>query len=194
MQLTLLRRQSTLSFSTLPWVLTLSVAAIAFLIVFSVVGTEAKPKIGKLPSELVANNQIRTLDGRNFTLTELRGKVVVLDFFAVWCGHSKQHIPSMTEFGEAESKQGLQIIGLAVDDVESTPVRVRKFIDEMKIDYPIAMISDPEFVRYVESRDISVPQTLVYGRDGRLVAHYNGHNRAIEKELAETINRELEKR
>src|SRR5262249_37423977 len=121
-------------------------------------------------------------------------KVVVLDFFAVWCSYSREHIPGMTEFGEAETKKGLQIIGLAVNDAESTPERVRKFIEEMRIDYPVGMISDPEFVRYVESRDISVPQTLVYARDGRLAAHISGHNRATEKELVEIINRELDKR
>jgi thiol-disulfide isomerase/thioredoxin len=167
---------------------------IALFAVFPTVRTEAKPKIGKLPPEVIANYKIRATDGRTYTLGELRGKVVVLDFFAIWCGHSRHHIPSMTEFGDTEKKQGLQIIGLAVNDAESTPQRVKKFIDEMHIEYPVGMISDPEFARYVDSRDVSVPQTLVYGRDGRLIAHFSGHNNSSEKELADVIGRELEKR
>jgi thiol-disulfide isomerase/thioredoxin len=155
--------------------------------------TEAGPKIGKLPKESVANRQMQMLDGRQFSLAGLRGKVVVLDFFAVWCGHSRQHIPTMTNFGAAERELGLQIVGLAVKDAESTPERVRKFIEEMKITYPVGMISDPDFVSYVESKDVSVPQTLVYARDGRLIAHFNGHNDATAAELAATVKRELDK-
>ncbi|MGH9935357.1 MAG: TlpA disulfide reductase family protein [Blastocatellia bacterium] len=155
--------------------------------------TEAKPKIGKLPKDSVANRQLRTLDGQQFSLAGLRGKVVVLDFFAVWCGHSREHIPTMTKFRDAEREGVLQIIGLAVKDGESTQERVRKFIQEMNIAYPVGMISDPDFSSYVDSKDVSVPQTLVYARDGRLVAHFSGHDDKVAAEIAATINRELVK-
>ena len=155
--------------------------------------TEAKPNIGKLPKDSVANHQLQTLDGRQFSLAGLRGKVVVLDFFAVWCGHSRDHIPTMTKFRDAEREGVLQIIGLAVKDKESTQERVRKFIQEMKIEYPVGMISDPDFSDYVNSKDLSVPQTLVYARDGRLVAYFSGHDDKIGADIAATINRELVK-
>jgi thiol-disulfide isomerase/thioredoxin len=155
--------------------------------------TEAKPKIGKLPKDSVANHQLQTLDGRQFSLAGLRGKVVVLDFFAVWCAHSRHHVPAMLKFGDAEKEGVLQIIGLAVKDSESTEERVRKFIQEMKITYPVGMISDPEFSDYVNSKDLSVPQTLVYARDGRLVAHFSGHDDKVAADIAEAINRELVK-
>jgi len=165
--------------------------AISLALSFS--NTEAKPKIGKLPKDSVANRQLRTLDGRQFSLAGLRGKVVVLDFFAIWCGHSRHHVPTMLKFGDAEKEGVLQIVGLAVKDSESTEERVRKFIQEMKITYPVGMISDPDFSDYVSSKDISVPQTLVYARDGRLVAHFSGHDDKTAAEIAETINRELVK-
>jgi thiol-disulfide isomerase/thioredoxin len=170
-------------------------AAFVCLVLLPVLAVSADPggKVGKLPKEAVANFPIRALDGQTYSLSGLRGKVVVLDFFAIWCGHSKHHVPSLAEYGEAERKQGLQIIGLAVDDAESTPMRVRKFIEEMKIEYPVAMIADPDFSRFVNSRDVSVPQTLIFARDGRLVAHFAGHNRETEKEMAARINRELER-
>jgi thiol-disulfide isomerase/thioredoxin len=155
--------------------------------------SEARPKLGRLPKESLANNQLRMLNGRQFSLAELRGKVVVLDFFAVWCGHSKQHIPTMTNFGESDQQRGLQIIGLAVQDGDTTPDRVAKFINEFKIAYPVGMIKDPVFSDYVSDRDVSVPQTLIYGRDGRLVAHYTGHDNKQDAEIAETIRRELAK-
>ncbi|MGE0131370.1 MAG: TlpA disulfide reductase family protein [Blastocatellales bacterium] len=165
--------------------------AISLALSFS--NTEAKPKIGKLPKESVANHQLRMLDGRQFSLAGLRGKVVVLDFFAIWCGHSRHHIPTMLKFGDAEKEGVLQIIGLAIKDSESTEDRVKKFIQEMKITYPVGMISDPEFSDYVTSKDVSVPQTLIYARDGRLAAHFSGHDDKIAADIAATINRELVK-
>jgi thiol-disulfide isomerase/thioredoxin len=156
-------------------------------------GTEAKARIGKLPKDSIANHPLRTFDGRQFSLADLRGQVVVLDFFAVWCGHSKRHIPTLTKFGDDERRRGLQIIGLAVQDSESTSERISQFIKDFKIAYPIGVIKDHIFSEYVESRDVSVPQTLVYGRDGRLVAHFNGHDPKIDADLTATIRRELDK-
>jgi thiol-disulfide isomerase/thioredoxin len=192
---TLLHRLSCLNHCRWRWAGLAVIAGLglALLLALSGSSSEAKPKIGKLPKDSVANRQIRTLDGEAYSLAGLRGKVVVLDFFAVWCGHSREHIPAMTKFGAAEREQGLQIIGLAVEDAESTPERVRKFIAEMKINYPVGMVSDPDFASYVESKDVSVPQTLVYARDGRLIAHFSGHDDKVASDLTATINRELEK-
>jgi thiol-disulfide isomerase/thioredoxin len=156
-------------------------------------GTEAQVKVGKSPKDSVAKRQIRTLDGKQYTIAGLRGQVVVLDFFAVWCGHSKKHVPTLTQFGDEERQQGLQIIGLAVQDTESTSERIAQFIKDFNITYPVGTVQDADFSKYVQSRDVSVPQTLVYGRDGRLVAHFAGHDSKIDADLTETIKRELAK-
>jgi thiol-disulfide isomerase/thioredoxin len=166
---------------------------IAFTLLFSAVRAEAQAKVGKPPKGSVANRQIRTLDGKQFTISGLRGQVVVLDFFAVWCGHSKKHVPTLTRFGDEERLKGLQIIGLAVQDNESTPERIAQFIKEFNISYPVGTVQDGDFEKYVQSKDVSVPQTLVFGRDGRLVAHFAGHDSKIDAELTATINRELAK-
>lgn len=169
-------------------------AGLAFVILLPIFNSaDAKVKIGELPKDAIARRQLRMTDGRQFTLSEMRGKVVVLDFFAVWCGHSRQHIPTMTKFTEDDAKRGLQIIGLAVDDAESTPKRVAEFIQQMKITYPVGMIEDPVFAKFVESKDVSVPQTLIYGRDGKLVAYFNGHDATVDSEITATVKRELAK-
>jgi thiol-disulfide isomerase/thioredoxin len=169
-------------------------AALAFVILLPLFNTaDAKVKIGELPKDSIAHRPLRMTDGRQFTLADMRGKVVVLDFFAVWCGHSRQHIPTMTKFTAEDTNRGLQIIGLAVDDAESTPKRVAEFIQQMKITYPVGMIEDPVFAKFVESKDVSVPQTLIYGRDGRLVAYFSGHDATTDAEITATVKRELDK-
>jgi thiol-disulfide isomerase/thioredoxin len=162
-------------------------------ITFTGLNTEAQVKVGKPPKDSVANHQLRTLDGKQFTLAGLRGQVVVLDFFAVWCGHSKRHIPTLTRFGDEDRQRGLQIIGFAVQDNESTVERIAQFVKDFNIRYPVGTIQDADFSSYVKSRDVSVPQTLVYGRDGRLVAHFAGHDSKIDADLTATIKRELAK-
>lgn len=169
-------------------------AGLAFVVLLPIFNAaDAKVKLGELPKDSIARRQLRMTDGRQFTLAEMHGKVVVLDFFAVWCGHSRQHIPTMTKFTEDDAKRGLQIIGLAVDDAESTPKRVAEFIQQMKITYPVGMIEDPVFAKFVESKDVSVPQTLIYGRDGKLVAYFSGHDATIDSEITATVKRELGK-
>lgn len=155
---------------------------------------QSAPRIGKLPKQEVAEWKLRTLDGSERSLAGLRGQVVVLDFFAVWCSHSREHIPSIVRLSQSAELQNAQIIGLAVQDERSTPEKVENFIREQKITWPVAMISDPAFARYVDSRDISVPQTLVYGRDGRLAGYFNGHDARTEEALMNVIRRELEKK
>jgi thiol-disulfide isomerase/thioredoxin len=155
-------------------------------------GLAAKVKVGKLPKRSVANHQIQTLDGRQFSLAGLRGKVVALNFFAAWCGHSKHHIQSLTRL-DSEESSGLQIIGLAVECKDSTPERLAQLIKEYKINYPVGIVKDRVFSSYVESSDVSVPQTLVYGRDGRLAAHFSGHDDSVDADLTATIKSELEK-
>ncbi len=177
-------------------VLVLSVIAglsFAALLAFSGVAT-AKVKIGELPKDSVAKFPLRMSTGQPISLTDLRGKVAVINFFAVWCGHSRLHVQALTKYGEEENKRGLQIVGLAVDDAETTPQRISEFIHQMKITYPVGLVTDDVFKKYVESKDLSVPQTLVYARDGKLVAHFIGHDDSVAAELDAAIKRELEKR
>lgn len=156
--------------------------------------SEAKVKIGKAPKESVAQLPIETFDGQRYTLAGLRGKVVVLDFFADWCAHSRDHIPALNGFTQADFDRGLQIIGQAVEDDRTSMTTVRKFIADQKINYPVGLTTDRKFVSYVESKDVSVPQTLVYGRDGKLVAHFSGQSAQLDAQLTETIKRELDKK
>jgi len=165
----------------------------AALLAFSGVAT-AKVKIGELPKDSVAKFPLRMSTGQPISLTDLRGKVAVINFFAVWCGHSRLHVQALTKYGEEENKRGLQIVGLAVDDAETTPQRISEFIHQMKITYPVGLVTDDVFKKYVESKDLSVPQTLVYARDGKLVAHFIGHDDSVAAELDAAIKRELEKR
>jgi peroxiredoxin len=163
--------------------------ALGFFVVMPPV-TEAIMKIGSMPKASVAQNKLNPLDGGQHSLMSLRGKVVVLDFFGMTCAHSRAHIKeTMVEMAPSAD---LQIIGM--ESESSSVERVKQFIKDQGITYPVAQISETEFVNYVDSKDISAPQTLVFGRDGKLVLHNYGHNAKTEADLKAAIAAALAKK
>jgi thiol-disulfide isomerase/thioredoxin len=176
-------------------ILTLSVALVLLCLPAARMAvTEAGSKIGKLPKDSVAQRQLRMTDGSQQSLLALRGKVVVLSFFAVWCGHSRDQVPALVRLSETEGSRGLQVIGLAVEDERTTAEKLSSFISTHKINYPVGTVTDPVFAEFISSRAVDVPQTLVYGRDGRLAAHFVGQNAQIDAALNEVVGKELDKK
>ena len=168
----------------------LKVLVCTFALMIGASGNYAAARIGKFPKEAAARQQMHSLDGQSFSLASMHGQVVVLDFFTTWCGHSRLHIPTIKRIDGEEREHGAKVIGLAVEEADATVLR---FIKEHQIDYPVTTVKDAVFGGYVESRDVSVPQTLVYGRDGRLAAHFIGHSTETDTELAAAVRRELKK-
>ena len=121
-------------------------------------------------------------------------QVVVLDFVAVWCAHSRDHIPTVNRFDDEDRERGLKIIGLIINDRETSQSRVQQFIKDQKVEYPVTLISQDLFERFIDSKDTDVPQTLVYGRNGRLAAHFIGHDATIDAQLTTAIKQELDKK
>ncbi len=151
----------------------------------------AKFKVGSLPKERVATHVIRTNDGRTQTLQDLRGQVVVLDFFNVWCAHAREQMPALNRFDDEDRERGLRIIGLVLSDAETTQQRINQFIKDQKINFPTSLINYDTFKLFVDSNDLAAPQTLVFARNGRLAAHLSGHSDAVEAELQAVVKREL---
>ncbi len=155
--------------------------------------TEAVTNVGKAPKESTAQIKLNTVDGPQFSLAGLRGKVVVLDFFGLKCAHSRDHIKeTMTQFSDDQMKQGLQLIG--IESESSTAEQVRQFIQDQKVNYPVAQVDESAFMQFVNSRDLSAPQTLVFGRDGKLVLHTNGHSAQNEAAIRAAVQKALDKK
>lgn len=109
------------------------------------------------------------LSGRKLTLSDYRGKVVLLDFWATWCGPCRIEIPGFVELQNRYREQGLVVIGLSKDESVDP---VGEFYREYKMNYPVAMVD--EKVDELFGGILGLPTTFLIGRDGRVYAKHIG--------------------
>ena len=172
----------------------LASAGCLLLMLVQLPATQAKIKIGAFPKDSIAKHPLRTLDGREYSLAGLRGQVVVLEFLAVWCVHSRDQVPTLNKFDDEDRERGLKIIGVILNDTETTMPRILQFSKDQKIDFPLTTLSYDLFEKFIDSKDTAVPQTLIYSRNGKLAGYFAGHNDEIAAQMTALIKQELDKK
>lgn len=141
----------------------------------------AKPAFGTLP--VAPDFSLVTIDGQNLNLTGYRGKVVLLNFWATWCAPCREEIPRFVQLQDKYRKDGLQIIGISMDD---GPGPVRQFYDDFHMNYPVALGGAKMGELY--GGVFGLPIAFLIGRDGRIYARYFG---VTDPSLLETAIRKL---
>ncbi len=148
----------------------------------------SNPASAKVPADF----DVRTLDGGTIKLSNYRGKVLVMDFWATWCGPCRQETPQLARIARENSSRGLEVIGLHIDDRGKSSLEdIRKFIDSYGIGYTVGLATDDMFTSYLGFDDDRLPQTLVFGRDGKLIKHLIGYGPSHGKVLDEAVNQAL---
>jgi len=113
--------------------------------------------------------QVKDLDGKDVSLSASKGKVVLLNFWATWCGPCRAEIPGLIEL-QNKYKDGLQIIGMVVDDDDEA--NVRDVVKSESINYTVALTT-PQ-VRMAYGGIMALPTVFVVNRDGRVVQKHVG--------------------
>jgi thiol-disulfide isomerase/thioredoxin len=112
---------------------------------------------------------VRDLDGRDITSASLRGKVVIVNFWATWCGPCRAEIPDLVAL-QAKYKDTLQVIGISED--EAGVDVVRRFAAEHKVNYPVAMMT-PEIEKKYPGIT-ALPTSFILDRETRIVQKHVG--------------------
>src|ERR1700723_2277684 len=112
---------------------------------------------------------VKDLDGRELTLQTYKGKVVLLNFWATWCGPCRAEISGLIRLQNAY-KDRLQIIGMDVDDNDAEGLRA--FVKDKGINYPVAMTSVP--VRLAYGGISALPTLFVINQEGKMVQKHIG--------------------
>jgi len=108
---------------------------------------------------------LQTLDGKTLRLSDFRGKGVLLNFWATWCVPCKVEMPWFVELQKQYGSQGLQVLGIAMDD--ASPEDIAKFAKELGVNYPVVI--GKEAVGDSYGGIPFLPATFYVGRDGKVV-------------------------
>jgi len=111
------------------------------------------------------NFTLQTLDGKNLSLTDLKGKAVLVNFWATWCGPCKIETPWLVELQNEYGSQGLQVVGVAMDD--SGKDEIEKFAKDMGVNYPVLL--GKEAVGDAYGGVPALPESFFVSRDGKIV-------------------------
>lgn len=151
------------------------VAAIVVTMLFVGIRTARDNRInhfakGQLIGSVAPDFALPTIDGKILKLSDLRGKAVLLNFWATYCEPCKIEMPWFAELQKEYGPQGFQIVGVAVDDASSEDIA--KFAQKLGVNYPILLGKDSVADSY---GGVSVlPTTFFVDRDGKLVAREFG--------------------
>lgn len=116
---------------------------------------------------------LKTIDGKPFKLSESKGKVLVLDLWATWCGPCRQEIPHLVELNNEMGERGVEVIGLDIDPSSDTPEDVRAFMTEFNVNYKVAFLAR-QYAMSLMSDNGSIPQSYVITRDGKIYKRFIG--------------------
>jgi peroxiredoxin len=138
---------------------------------------------GELPVPDVA---FTTLDGARITTADLRGQVVLVNFWATWCAPCRVEMPGFQDVFESRRERGFTIVGVAQD--AGTPDLVRQFVRERGITYPV--VSGTAAIERAFGGVSALPTSFLVGRDGRIRHVVTGI--FLEPALAAAVDRLLD--
>ncbi|HXX64736.1 MAG TPA: TlpA disulfide reductase family protein [Bacteroidota bacterium] len=126
------------------------------------------------------NFTLPTATGGTIELAKLHGKVVVVNFWATWCGPCRSEIPGMQEVYEKYKSKGLEIIGVSLDQ-KGWDV-INPFVKRMNISYPVVLGNNQVAESY--GHIDAIPATFIVGKKGEVLQHHVGYMSKEEFEQA----------
>ena len=127
-----------------------------------------------------------TTSGQPVTLSNYKGYVLVMDFFATWCIPCKESIPHMNLLNRKYGKKGLQVLGVSVD--EGSERDVKNFIADRNISYPVAVAGEEMQTDYGLR---SIPTIYLINKKGMVAEKFQGFSDQTGKAMEESIKRLL---
>jgi len=123
------------------------------------------------------------LNGKQVRLQDFPNKVLIVDFWATWCGPCREEIPHLNRLYENYRGKGLEIIGISMDTDE--PANIKKFTRDFRMEYTIVIGNDNV------AQDFGLlgyPTTIIIDRKGNIIKKYTGYQPSFIAEIEKTIN------
>jgi thiol-disulfide isomerase/thioredoxin len=128
------------------------------------------------------NFTLQDFTGKTVKLSDYKGKVILLDFWATWCEPCKLEIPWFIEFQKKYGANGFQAIGVSVDD---TAAQLTPYVARMKMNYPVLQGKDHDDIQNAYGPLVGIPVTVVISRDAKMCVKHLGisSKENFEKEI-----------
>jgi thiol-disulfide isomerase/thioredoxin len=117
------------------------------------------------------NFTLKDMNNRDVRLSDFKGKVILLDFWATWCGPCKVEIPWFVEFQKKYGAAGLQVVGISVDDTHDQLV---PYVEQLKMNYVVLQGLGHDDVQSAYGPLWGIPVALLISRDGRICGRHVG--------------------
>jgi peroxiredoxin len=111
------------------------------------------------------------LDGKSYSMADFKGKVILLDFWATWCGPCRMEVPHLKDLHAAYSEKGLAIVGVSVD--QHGAAAVRPFVEKNQIPF-VSLLADEAVVR-AYGNVTAIPTTFLIDKKGNIQKVYRGY-------------------
>ena len=128
---------------------------------------------------------LKSIDGVNLRLSEFRGEVVMINFWATWCGPCRQEMPLLDELHQRYQKVGFRLLGINIDDDRRSAT---KMVRVLKVGFPVLMDERKEVSRLYDVD--AMPATLLIDRSGIVRYVHHGYRSGYEQSYVDEI-REL---
>ena len=147
---------------------------------------EEKSAIGFLAPRFTLGN----LKGNQVALESFRGRVVILNFWATWCVPCRVEMPAFENLYRRYRSEGLTVLAVSLD--KNSDAKVRDFVEEYKLSFPILMDTEGKAEKLYPT--VSIPFTFVIDQEGRVVARVDGAKNWESDETFEAVEYLLNKK
>ena len=132
--------------------------------------------------------EIDDVEGNKFKLEDKKGKIVLVNLWATWCGPCRAEMPYLVEMQDKYKDQDFEVIGLNADD--ETPEEIKAFAEQMKLNYQLAYARNSlrsEFIKI--TRMSGIPQTIIINREGQLTGVFTGGGKGVLNKMKATVEK-----
>lgn len=127
-----------------------------------------------LPASIL-DVELRAHSGPPLKLSDYRGKVLVVNLWATWCGPCRAEIPELVKLYKEFHPKGLEVLGLSTENPDASAAAVRKFVSDYNMNYRVGWAPPEVSLALMQDRN-AIPQSFVIARDGRIIKRFVGFN------------------
>lgn len=134
------------------------------------------------PGQPAPDFTLRASTGKNLKLSEFRGQVVMINFWATWCAPCREELPHLDRLYQQYRKAGFALLGVNIDD---NPRAAQQMAEQLGVRFPVLF----DATKQVSKRyDVdAMPTTLIVDRDGKVQYLHRGYKAGVEKEYESRV-------